>query len=680
MERVGVDIGGTFTDWVTIDAEGKMSVTKVPSTADAYKGVFDAAKGSGVDVENLLSFDHGTTLGTNALIQRSLPRIAMVTTKGFKGLMTEAARGTKEDVWDMYDDSPKPTIVPPRDRLEVDERIDYSGKVRKKLNEDEARKAVNIIKRRGIKTIAICFINSYTNDVNERRMEEIVLEEYPEALVSTSSGVCPRIMENERFTTTILNVGLIPIVGDYITVLEEGMRERKYKNDILIAQSGGGLMGTEAARDVPVRTANSGPAAGAVAVQEIGRLAGYDNVIGVDMGGTSTDVSVVLDGQLLTVPAWHVEWGHVIMFPAVDVTTVGAGGGSVAWLDSGGRLRNGPQSVGANPGPACYMKGGDQPTNTDANLVIGALDPERFLGGQMTVSKELSEKVVNEKIGRVLDVDTAHAADSVLQVAEANMADAIRLATLRKGLDPRDFVLLAFGGAGPLHAARLAKELGIPKAIAPLTPGLTSALGCLLADIRHDMGISVFFNDATVVDIDVLRQHFGEFEKQLLERLNRENIPPDRQRLERTLDMCYTGQWRVLPIRVDGDLTREALAEAVESYHQLHEREHTFALRDRKVEIHGVNVTAVGITNKPAFEPVKEKGTAAQAHIGARGVFWRETGDWTETNLYAREKLLPGANIEGPAIIEQLDSTILIPPDMTAIIDEQLNIVINTHY
>ena len=525
MERVGVDIGGTFTDWVTIDADGKISVTKVPSTPGAYQGVFNALEESGVDVENLLSFDHGTTLGTNALIQRKLPRIAMITTKGFKGVMTEAARGTKEDVWDMYDNSPRPAIVPPRDRLEVEERIDYAGKVRVKLNEEEARRAVNIIKRRDINTIAICFVNSYTNDENERRMKEIVLEEYPEAVVSTSSEACPRIMENERFTTTILNVGLIPVVGDYITVLERGMRERKYSNDILIAQSGGGLMGTEAARDIPVRTANSGPAAGAVAVQEIGRLAGFENVIGLDMGGTSTDVSVVLEGRLLTVPAWHVEWGHVIMFPAVDVTTVGAGGGSIAWFDSGGRLRSGPQSVGADPGPACYMKGGDEPTNTDANLVVGALDADRFLGGQMKVSRDLSEKAIRDKIAGVLNVDAVHAADSVLQVAEANMADAIRLATLRKGLDPRDFALLAFGGAGPLHAARLGKELGIPKAIAPLTPGLTSALGCLLADIRHDMGISVFFNDATTVDIEVLRRHFESFEKQLVDRLNRENIP-----------------------------------------------------------------------------------------------------------------------------------------------------------
>ena len=680
MERVGVDIGGTFTDWVTIDDAGKMRVTKVPSTPDAYAGVFNAVNESGVDIEKLLSFDHGTTLGTNALIQRRLPRIAMITTKGFKGVMTEAARGAKEDVWDMYHDSPRPAIVPPRDRLEVEERVDYSGAIRTKLNEEDARRAVKIIKRREIKTIAICFLNSYTNGENERRMKEIVLEEYPEAIVSTSSESCPRIMENERFTTTILNVGLIRIMGDYITKLEEGMRERKYRNDILIAQSGGGLMGTEAARNVPVRTANSGPAAGAVAVQEIGRLAGFENVIGLDMGGTSTDVSVVLEGKLLTVPAWHVEWGHVIMFPAVDVTTVGAGGGSIAWFDSGGRLRSGPQSVGADPGPACYMKGGEEPTNTDANLAVGALDPERFLGGAMTVSKELSEQAISKKIASVLNLDTVHAADSVLQVAEANMADAIRLATLRKGLDPRDFALLAFGGAGPLHAARLGKELGIPKVIAPLTPGLTSALGCLLADIRHDMGISVFFNDATTVDIETLKRTFDDFEKQLTARLNRENIPPERQRLERTLDMCYTGQWRVLPIRVDGQLTREALDEAAESYHQLHEREHAFALRGRKVEIHGVNVTAVGITDKPSFEPVKERGTAAQARIGSRDVFWREEGQWTETSLYAREKLLPGASIEGPAIIEQLDSTILIPPEMTASIDEYLNIIINIHY
>ena len=387
-----MDIGGTFTDWVMVDPDGEVRVVKTPTTPDGFAGVFNAMDEAGVGGDRFLSFSHGTTLGTNALIERRLPRVAMVTTRGVTAVLTQAARGSKEDIWDIYHESPRPSIVLPRDRLEVTERTLSSGEVRTPLDEEEARTVARVLRGRGIRTIAVCFLHSYTNGRNEQRMKEIILEEYPQALVRTSHETIPRILEYERFTTTILNVALIPVMINYLEALEQGLRDRDYRGDVLIVQSAGGLMGVEATSNIPVRTANSGPSAGAIAAREIGALAGFENIIGLDIGGTSTDVSVTLDGRLRTTETWEVEWGHPIMFPAVDIITVGAGGGSVAWFDPGGKLRSGPHSMGAVPGPACYGKGGDQPTNTDAHVVMGNLRPGAMLGGAMEISAELGRE------------------------------------------------------------------------------------------------------------------------------------------------------------------------------------------------------------------------------------------------------------------------------------------------
>ena len=677
MDRIGVDIGGTFTDWITVDTDGNIKITKVESTVDPVDGVFNALEQSGVTAPEILSFDHGTTLGTNALIQRKHPRVAMLTTKGFRGIMTEVAKGAKEDIWDMYDPSPRPSMVPYRDRFDVEERTRANGDIEIPLNEEQARDVVRIVKRRGINVIAICFLHGYANTKNEKRMKEIVLEDHPDAIVVTSHETVPRIYEYERFTTTLLNVALMPIMGDYLDALEGGMHEKGYKSDVLIAQSAGGLMSVGIAKAIPIRTANSGPAAGAVAGAKIGEMAGYNNVIGLDMGGTSTDVSVAVDGVVRTVQSWHIEWGHPIMFPAIDVITIGAGGGSIAWFDEGGKLRSGPQSVGSNPGPACYMRGGEEPTNTDANMVMGTLQPDTFLGGAMKVDKSLSEKVITEKIANTLGMDAVEASDAILRIAEANMADAISLATVRKGLDPRDFVLIPFGGAGPLHGARLAKELSIPKVIVPPNPGLTSALGCVLADIVHSIGASVFYPDSTQADLGALEAQFQDFERQLAERLDVENVPADRRRTERALDMCYAGQWRVLAIPVDGEVNAENIEKCVKLYHETHLREHGLTLDDRPIEIHGVTSTGIGITDKPDFKPVTSKGKASDALIGnPRSIYWREAERWLDTPIYARGKMLPGAVVEGPAIVEQVDSTIVLPPDTSTSVDQYLNLVI----
>ena len=675
--RIGVDIGGTFTDWVMADPGGEVQVVKTPTTPDGFAGVFNAMAEAAVTGERFRSFAHGTTLGTNALIERRLPRVAMVTTRGVTAVLTQAARGSKEDIWDIYHESPRPSIVRPRDRLEVTERTLSSGEVRIPLDEEEARAVARILRGRGIRTIAVCFLHSYTNGRNEQRMKEIILEEFPEALVRTSHETIPRILEYERFTTTILNVALIPVMIDYLQALEQGLRSRDYQGDVLIVQSAGGLMGVEATSNIPVRTANSGPSAGAIAAREIGAQAGFENIIGLDIGGTSTDVSVTLDGQLRTTETWEVEWGHPIMFPAVDIITVGAGGGSVAWFDPGGKLRSGPHSMGAVPGPACYGKGGDQPTNTDAHVVMGNLRPGAMLGGAMEISPELAHKVIHDGIGRRLGSEAVSAAAAVIAVAEANMANAIRLATMRRGLDPRDFALVAFGGAGPFHGARVAAELRIPTVLVPPRPGLTSALGCLMADIRHDLGASMFYGEAAAVDIEEMNRRFGEFDAQVRAALDREGISPENQSVEKTIDMCYAGQWRVFAIPVTGRMTRESLAESVELFRKLYLQRFTFDLGEREVEIHGINVTGTGISDKYQPQAVQQ-ASAAPTPSASRPVYWREAGGWVDTPVWSRPTLPVGFRTVGPTVVEQMDSTTLVPPGVTMMVDRYLNLVLDT--
>ena len=675
--RIGVDIGGTFTDWVMVGPDGEVRVVKTPTTPNGFGGVFNAMDEAGVGGDRFLSFSHGTTLGTNALIERRLPRVAMVTTRGVTAVLTQAARGSKEDIWDIYHESPRPSIVLPRDRLEVTERTLSSGQVRTPLDEEEARAVARILRGRGIRTIAVCFLHSYTNGRNERRMKEIILEEFPEALVRTSHETIPRILEYERFTTTILNVALIPVMIDYLQALEQGLRDRDYRGDVLIVQSAGGLMGVEATTSIPVRTANSGPSAGAIAAREIGALAGFENIIGLDIGGTSTDVSVTLEGQLRTTETWEVEWGHPIMFPAVDIITVGAGGGSVAWFDPGGKLRSGPHSMGAVPGPACYGRGGDQPTNTDAHVVMGNLRPGAMLGGAMEISPELAGKVIGDGIGRRLGTDAVSAAAAVIAVAEANMANAIRLATMRRGLDPRDFALVSFGGAGPFHGARVAAELRIPTVLVPPRPGLTSALGCLMADIRHDLGASMFYGEAAAVDIDEMNDRFEEFDARVRAALDREGIPPERQSVERTVDMCYAGQWRVFAIPVTGKVTPQSLSESVELFRSLYLKRFTFDLGEREVEIHGINVTGTGISDKYRPEAVQTDSPAPPTS-DRRPVYWREAGGWVDTPVWHRPDLPFGFRTAGPAVVEQMDSTTLVPPGMTMMVDRYLNLVLDT--
>ena len=384
--RVAVDVGGTFTDiCIFDDRSGKMRVEKLPSSADPIDAVLKGVGKAGVDLRDVALFSHGTTVATNALITRRLPRAAMVTTRGFRDII-EIRRGTKEDLWDAYKDV-APPYVRRRDRIEVTERVDYAGKVLTSLDEEDARRVAGVLRRKGIETIAVCFINAHANPASERRMREILDEEIPGARVSCSSEVLPEIFEHERFSTTVANAVLAPLVSGYVNRLGDRLKSGGYGGDLLILHSGGGVMTPKTVEKMAVRLAASGIAAGAIASRHIARLAGFSNAIGLDMGGTSTDISLVAGGELRTTKEWFVQYGYPICLPSIEVLTIGAGGGSLAWLDDAGGLRNGPQSAGASPGPAAYGRGGIEPTNTDANLVLGRLGSE-LIAGAMKLDRD----------------------------------------------------------------------------------------------------------------------------------------------------------------------------------------------------------------------------------------------------------------------------------------------------
>ncbi len=667
--RVACDVGGTFTDVCILEeGSGSIRVAKTPTTPDPIDGVLNGIAAGGVDLKDVVLFSHGTTLATNALITRNFPPAIMVTTKGFRDVI-EIRRGTRDDLWDTYKEMAAPYIQR-RNRLVVTERIDYSGEVIEPVDEDEAREIARIINKRGVKTVAICFANAFANPENERRMRDILAELVPDASISLSSEVMPEIFEHERFSTTVANAVLAPVAGDYVRRLASRMREGGYTEDVLLLHSGGGVMTENTAEKFAARLAASGIAAGAIASRFVAQLAGYENSISLDMGGTSTDVSLCDRGNLRVTNDWYVEYGYPICFPSIEVLTIGAGGGSLAWIDEARSLRNGPQSAGSTPGPACYGRGGTEPTNSDANVVLGRLS-DKLAGGAVGLDKSLAEEAIKKTVADPLGLSVEEAAVSILQVANANMADAVRLVSIRRGYDPRDFALVVFGGAGPLHGVALARDLSIPTVLVPPNPGVTSALGCLLVDIKHDMS-QMYLRSTDEAKLDEVDEAFRALEEEGRSRLSHEGVTDDRMQFQRFIDMRYLGQWRSMSIAVPSDIT--ALDDAIAQFHEEHGREHNYSRPDAPVEIYRLSVTATGLSRKAAF--AKEAlDTSPPTPTSERAVIFDEDPKPIMTPIFDRDTLHAGAVVEGPAIIEQLDSTVLVPPGLKAEVDPWHTIV-----
>ena len=667
--RVAVDVGGTFTDVCIMDEDtGQITIEKTPSTPDdPMRAIVTGIDEAKVRLADVTMFSHGTTVATNALITRRLPRAAMVCTEGFRDVV-EIRRANKEDLWDTYKDVAKP-YIPRRDRLTVKERIDAEGNVLVKLDEEDARRVADILKRREVKAIAVCFINAYVNGVNERRMKDILQDVMPDVHISISSRVMPEIFEHERFSTTMVNAVVSPVVVDYVSRLSDTLSEGGYSRDLLLLHSGGGVMTPASVKDFAARLAGSGIAAGAIASRFIGNLCGYKNSIGFDMGGTSTDVSLAYEGEATVTKDWSIEFGYPIRFPSIEVLTIGAGGGSLAWQDEGGSLRNGPQSAGAHPGPACYSNGNDVATNTDANLVLGRLGTS-LAGGDIKLDVNLAEKAVRETVAQPFAMELHKAAEAIVDVANANMANAVRLLSIARGHDPRDFALVAFGGAGALHGVAVARELSIPVVIVPPNPGVTSAMGCLLVDIQHDFSDS-FMADAAATRPEDLEAAFAKIEVEAVERLRHEDVAPENTVFQRTVEMMYQGQWRSLAVSAPSRIT--STADLISGFHNQHEREYNFRREDAPVSIFRVGVKATGVVPKaelPSYEVVPHIPDA----VGRRDVWFN--GKACPSELYDRADIGAGAEIKGPAIVEQVDSTVVVPPGAVASVDAFLNIVI----
>lgn len=669
--RVAVDVGGTFTDVCIFDDEAKsMRVTKVPSTPhDPMIAVMNGVERGEINLADVSLFSHGTTVATNALITRNFPKAALVTTSGFRDVI-EIRDGTKDDLWDAYNDVSGPYIQR-RDRFEVSERIDYQGRVVKALDEDEARQLARLLRKRGTTTIAVCFLNSFANPAHELRMREILEEELPDASITASAEILPEMFEYGRFNTAVANAVLAPLVTGYVNRLSDKLQENGYAGDLLLLHSGGGSMTPRTVDQFPVRLAASGIAAGAISAQHVASQCGYANAVSLDMGGTSTDISLVADGELRITQEWSVEYGHPIIFPSIEVKTIGAGGGSLAHIDIAGSLRNGPQSAGAAPGPACYDTGGDQPTNTDANLVLGRLGTS-LADGAKSLDKDLPAEAIERVIAQPLGLTLEKAAESIIQVANANMADAVRIISTRRGHDPRDFALLAFGGAGALHGVDVARDLSIPTVVVPPNPGVTSAMGCLLVDIQHDFSRQ-YTGIASEADTEELESNYRRVESEAAARLRHEGVPDDRVVLQRLVSMRYVGQWRSLVIPMGHG--KDALNQAIEAFHEQHEREFAFRNDDTPVELYQLQLHAVGKTTKPNFQPAAITDGGPGEPIETRAVYF--DGQWHETPVYSRWDIPAGAKFTGPAIINQLDSTTVVPPETDAEVDEWLNIRIH---
>jgi N-methylhydantoinase A len=681
--RLGVDVGGTFTDLALWDeARGRLTVLKLPSVpADPAEGILAGIRAiaarDGIAPAALGFVAHGTTVATNALLEKKGARTALLTTRGFRDLL-EIARQKRPDLYDLQADKP-PALVPRAWRLEVGERLLTDGTVREKLNEADVAAALDVLRAapEAVEAVAICFLYSFVDPAHERGAAELVQAHLPGLYVALSSDVSPEFREYERLSTTVLNAYLGPLVGRYVRRFADRVRELGVGAAPYINQSNGGIISVAEAAARPVRTLLSGPAAGVMGAAWVASQAGLDAIITFDMGGTSTDVARVEAG-VPRIAAERAIDGYPVRIPSLEIESVGAGGGSLAWVDSGGALKVGPRSAGAAPGPACYGRGGDQPTVTDANVVLGRLSATHLLDGDMRLDPALAERAIARLAGE-LRLEPLQAARGVVSVVQANMLAAIRLVSVRKGYDPRHATMIAFGGAGPLHAAALARDLGVARVLVPRAPGILCALGLLVEPLRVDL-VRTRVEHLDRLGVAELEAAFAALEREAHAWLDREHVPASRRRLVRALDMRYVGQNFELLVPAPSELgqgDRDALRRA---FLREHARAYGHGAEDDAIQVVGYRLTALGEPGALTLPPLPSAPgpSPAAAHVGARPVYFDEAGGFVSTPVYRRERLLAGHRLDGPAIVEQMDSTTVILPGQTAAVDPQANILITT--
>ena len=656
---VGIDVGGTFTDLLAIDPDTReVKLAKVPTTVDNQAIGFMAALASAsLDPAVLQAVVHGTTTTTNALLERKIARVGLITTRGFRDVL-ELGRRTRPQPYGL-----RGTFRPMIDRevrLEVPERMDADGKVLTPLDEAAVAEAAKKLLAQGCQAVVIHFLHSYINPAHERRAAEIVRGLWPNAYVTPGHAILSEYREYERGVTAAVNASVQPVLDRYLSRLRKELGAKGFDRDLLVMQGNGGTISSQLIAEAAVNTVMSGPASGVMAAAYTGRASGHPNLITYDMGGTSTDVGLIENAVPQVSGELELEYALPIHVPMVDVHTIGAGGGSIASVDAAGMLRVGPESAGARPGPICYGRGGTEPTITDANLILGRLNPDRLLGVDNKVTLDRVRDLVAEKVGSRLGLDAGAAAAAILRIANDRMAGAIRLVSLSRGHDPRDFALFAFGGAGPLHATALARELGIPTVLVPARPGITNALGCVVADLRHDYVRTVnkplsAVDDATVARIYAEQAAEGEAT------IAREGVPVRELRRVLTADMQFQGQSHILSVGVEtADIGVAGLHKA---FAAAYFRRFGIELAEIPPVLVNLHTAVIGVRPEislGALAATDRAPTLKAAQAGERRVWFAD--GWHETPVYAREKLPLDAAFEGPAILEQLDCTTVVEP------------------
>jgi N-methylhydantoinase A len=690
--KIGIDVGGTFTDLVYIDAAGSIEVLKTPTTPEnqaigVLLGLGKIASAEGLSLEEFLKqtelIVHGTTVATNTMLEFNGAKTGLITTKGFRDDI-EIRRGIKERIFNPRHPAPTP-IALRRHRLTVNERIDREGKVLIPLDEVEVAHAVRKLREAGVDSIAVCLFFGFLNPVHEKSIAEIIRREHPDAFISLSHEVLSQIREFERVSTTLVNAYTMPRLKRYLESLESELKKSGFKSDFFVMLSNGGIMNAAYTGNYAVYSLLSGPAGGVVAcAQMIGELCSEPNLITIDMGGTSYDVSLIKDGKPTVTTDYWVSRYRVAV-PMLDIHTIGAGGGSIAWVDAGGALQVGPRSAGADPGPACYGKGGTEPTVTDANLLLGFLDPDNFLGGEMKLDVEAAKKAVDEKVARPLGLDPIRAASGISRIVNNNMSNGIRVVSVQRGYDPRDFVLVAFGGNGALHAGMQARELGIRKVIIPRTATAFSARGLLDSDIVISK-MCTYIERSNDYDLDKINSLLAsmreETEKDLPLSGRDDSGSMTKVVTSYQMDMHYKGETHEITVPLlsaDGVVRDEDLARAVQAFHSAHESLHTFSNPDDPAHFMNLRIDKVVRMQKPPMPELKASGEdPSKALRGKRSVYFDDEGGFIEVPIYDGSLIGCGNILQGPCVIEEPATTIVVYPGQTARLTELDNYEMTT--
>ena len=669
---VGVDVGGTFTDLFVLDErDGSARIVKVPSTrGEEARGFMNGVARVADSAADIATIVHGTTVGTNALLERKVARTGIITTRGFRDVL-EMRRRDRPQTWGLRG-SFEP-IVPRNLRLEVDERVLADGTVHTPVDLDQVKAQARALLDAGCEAVCVFFINTYANPANEEAAVAAVRSLWPNPHVTAASEVLPEIREFERCSTATLNAALQPVVGNYLERLEGDLRTQGFVGELLIVQSNGGVMSRQTASDVPVRTALSGPAAGVIACAAIARAAGFPNAITGDMGGTSFDVSLVANGEAALAAQTAIEFGMVVRSPMIQIETIGAGGGSIASVDASGMLQVGPESAGSIPGPACYGRGNTRPTVTDANVLLGRIAADRPLGGGLlnAMDEDKAREAIQTHIATPLGLTALAAAEAILTVANAKMAGAVRVVSIERGYDPRQFAYMPFGGGGGLHVCAMMREVGVGTGIVPRYPGVTSALGCVMADMRHD---AVQTLNKPLADLDVadLRERVATLAAACQQRLDSAGVTFEQVQQVIALDMLYAGQTHTVQVPIDADaLTHDGIAAAFEAaYRAAFGR----VLHGIAVRVMNLRYARVGVRPKFDLTVLAPTSTTVNPALGVQRVF--HAGQWWDAARHARLDLPVGARIDGPAILEQPDTTVWLEPGFNATVDTLGNLLV----